>query len=94
MTGEPAMLNRVLWWDLLPDDLRQSLGEQLGTDVEVDVAIIGAGYTGLWTAYYLQQQAPGLRIAVVEKHIAGYGASGRNGGWASALFPSRSHRDR
>ena len=87
MTGEPAVLNRVLWWDLLPEGLRQPLGEQLSTDVEADVAIIGAGYTGLWTAYYLQEHSPELRIAIVEKHIAGYGASGRNGGWASALFP-------
>jgi glycine/D-amino acid oxidase-like deaminating enzyme len=50
-------------------------------DDEVDIAIIGAGYTGLWTAYYLKQRDPGLRIAVVEAQIAGFGASGRNGGW-------------
>jgi glycine/D-amino acid oxidase-like deaminating enzyme len=87
MNHTTAMLNRVLWWDLLPDDLRAPLGDQLSSDVDADVAIIGAGYTGLWTAYYLQQHSPGLRIAIVEKHIAGYGASGRNGGWASALFP-------
>lgn len=49
--------------------------------LEVDVAIVGAGYTGLWTAYYLKRQAPGLRIAVVEAEYAGFGASGRNGGW-------------
>ena len=47
----------------------------------VDVAIIGAGYTGLWTAYYLKRQAPQLRIAIVEAEYAGFGASGRNGGW-------------
>ena len=87
MNDEQPVLNRVLWWDLLPEPLRRPLGEQLAGDIDVDVAIIGAGYTGLWTAYYLQKQSPGLRIAIVEKHIAGYGASGRNGGWASALFP-------
>jgi glycine/D-amino acid oxidase-like deaminating enzyme len=50
------------------------------------VAIVGAGYTGLWTAYYLAREDPKLRIAVLEKEIAGFGASGRNGGWCSALF--------
>ena len=54
---------------------------------EVDVAILGAGYTGLWTAYYLLRQNPGLKVAVVEREIAGYGASGRNGGWCSPRFP-------
>lgn len=52
------------------------------------MAIVGAGYTGLWTAYYLKQAAPDLRIAVVEAEVAGFGASGRNGGWCSALFPT------
>lgn len=55
-------------------------------DEQVDVAIIGAGYTGLWTAYYLKQQQPALRIAVLEAEIAGYGASGRNGGWCSGFL--------
>ncbi len=54
---------------------------------DVDVAIVGAGLTGLWTAYYLKKQDPSLRIAVLEKEVAGFGASGRNGGWLSALFP-------
>ncbi|MDH2416859.1 FAD-dependent oxidoreductase [Nocardioides sp. CER19] len=57
-------------------------------DTTVDVAIVGAGFTGLWTAYYLAEARPDLRIAVMEKEIAGFGASGRNGGWASALFPA------
>jgi glycine/D-amino acid oxidase-like deaminating enzyme len=59
-------------------------------DIEADVAIVGAGYTGLWTAYYLHQLDPGVRIAIVEREIAGFGASGRNGGWCSALFPPSS----
>jgi glycine/D-amino acid oxidase-like deaminating enzyme len=54
---------------------------------DVDVAILGAGYSGLWTAYYLLRSNPGLRVAVVEREIAGYGASGRNGGWCSPRFP-------
>ncbi len=48
---------------------------------------MGAGYTGLWTAYYLAQADPSLRIAIVEAEVAGFGASGRNGGWCSALYP-------
>ena len=59
-------------------------------DIDVDVAIVGAGYTGLWTAYYLRSTDPSMRIAIVEREIAGFGASGRNGGWCSALFPPAS----
>ena len=47
----------------------------------VDVCIVGAGYTGLWTAYYLKRAQPSLKIAIVEAQFAGFGASGRNGGW-------------
>jgi glycine/D-amino acid oxidase-like deaminating enzyme len=53
---------------------------------EVDVAIVGAGYTGLWTAYYLKRADPTLEIVVLERDVAGYGASGRNGGWVSGFF--------
>ena len=60
---------------------------RLERSLDVDVAILGAGYSGLWTAYYLLQREPSLRVAVVEKEIAGFGASGRNGGWCSARFP-------
>src|SRR5438874_4055332 len=48
---------------------------------EADVAIVGAGYTGLWSAYYLKRARPSLRIVVLEREFAGYGASARNGGW-------------
>ncbi len=74
------------WWDSLGDTPppRAPLAE----DLDVDVAIVGAGYTGLWTAYYLAKAAPGTRIAIVEANVAGFGASGRNGGWCSALFPA------
>ena len=50
-------------------------------DLHADVAIVGAGYTGLWAAYYLKRDQPDLRVAVLERRFAGYGASGRNGGW-------------
>jgi glycine/D-amino acid oxidase-like deaminating enzyme len=59
----------------------------LNRSEEVDVAILGAGYTGLWTAYYLLRNNPNLKVALVEREIAGYGASGRNGGWCSPRFP-------
>ncbi|MDB5523041.1 MAG: FAD-dependent oxidoreductase [Rhizobium sp.] len=55
-------------------------------DVKADVCIVGAGYTGLWTAYYLRKADPTIRIAMVEKEFAGFGASGRNGGWLSGGF--------
>jgi glycine/D-amino acid oxidase-like deaminating enzyme len=55
---------------------------------DVDVAIVGAGFTGLWTAYYLLERDPAMRVVLLEKEIAGFGASGRNGGWCSALFPA------
>jgi glycine/D-amino acid oxidase-like deaminating enzyme len=73
------------WLETAGDNLvpRPSLQHSL----EVDVAILGGGYSGLWTAYYLLRADPGLRIAVLEKEIAGFGASGRNGGWCSSRFP-------
>jgi glycine/D-amino acid oxidase-like deaminating enzyme len=54
---------------------------------QADVCIVGAGYTGLWTAYYLKRADPGLRIVVLEANFAGFGASGRNGGWVTATLP-------
>ena len=49
---------------------------------------MGAGYTGLWMALSLVEQSPTTKVLVLEKEIAGFGASGRNGGWVSALFPT------
>ncbi|WP_300608401.1 FAD-binding oxidoreductase [Trebonia sp.] len=54
---------------------------------EADVCIVGAGYTGLWTAYYLKGMRPDLRVVVLEAAFAGYGASGRNGGWVTSELP-------
>jgi choline dehydrogenase-like flavoprotein len=56
-------------------------------DRDADVCIVGAGYTGLWTAYYLKKADPSLRITILEARFAGFGASGRNGGWLSGLAP-------
>ncbi len=74
------------WLSSVPGELTS--GDPLPGDLDVDVAIVGAGFTGLWTAYYLATAQPDLRIAVCEREIAGFGASGRNGGWCSALFPA------
>ena len=76
---------RSFWLETCGDDLtpRPSLPHSL----DVDVAILGGGYTGLWTAYYLLESNPDLKVAVLEKEIVGFGASGRNGGWCSSKFP-------
>jgi glycine/D-amino acid oxidase-like deaminating enzyme len=85
--GTGARYRRLsLWLDTCGEDLTPR--PALDRDLDVDVAVVGAGYTGLWTAYYLAGADPSLRIAVVEREIAGFGASGRNGGWCSALFPT------
>ena len=53
----------------------------LEADRETDVCIVGGGYTGLWTAYELRRADPSLEVIVLEREVAGFGASGRNGGW-------------
>ncbi|HEY3687395.1 MAG TPA: FAD-dependent oxidoreductase [Streptosporangiaceae bacterium] len=57
--------------------------DSLAGAVEADVCVVGAGFTGLWTAYYLKKADPALRVVIVEREFAGFGASGRNGGWLS-----------
>jgi len=54
-------------------------------DLKVDIAIIGAGFTGLSTAYNLRKQDPGLSVAVLEAEVVGFGASGRNGGFSMTV---------
>jgi glycine/D-amino acid oxidase-like deaminating enzyme len=73
------------WHDSL--DENWTTRPALPGDRDADVAIVGAGYTGLWTAYYLSRADPSLRVVVLEREFAGFGASGRNGGWCSALYP-------
>lgn len=69
---------------LYGDDQPVPVRPPLTGPITVDVAIVGAGYTGLWTAYELLRSRPDLKVAVLERHFAGYGASGRNGGAAIA----------
>ena len=75
---------RVSFWHAELEPMRRR--PPLTGPVEVDVAVVGAGLTGLWTAYYLKKADPSLEVAVVERSFAGYGASGRNGGWLSGLL--------
>ncbi|HEY8951281.1 MAG TPA: FAD-dependent oxidoreductase, partial [Candidatus Dormibacteraeota bacterium] len=73
------------WLETCGDDLTPR--PALDGSIDVDVAILGAGYSGLWTAYYLLLRRPSLKVAIVEREIAGFGPSGRNGGWCSGSFP-------
>ncbi|MFC6288483.1 NAD(P)/FAD-dependent oxidoreductase [Nocardioides sp. GCM10027113] len=78
-------LSTSLWADTAPAVAPRP---PLRGHVDADVAVVGAGFTGLWTAYYLARARPDLRVVVLEAQTAGFGASGRNGGWCSALFPA------
>lgn len=89
MTAKSEILklpNLPVWFQETP---RRPAMQQ---DVECDVAIVGAGYTGLWTAYYLLKAKPELRVTIIDREYVGFGASGRNGGWASAIFPISLHQ--
>jgi glycine/D-amino acid oxidase-like deaminating enzyme len=82
---QPNHIGDVSFWyaDIgLPKTRRPSLS----SDTTADVAIIGAGFTGLWTAYYLKKAQPDLDVVIIEKTFAGFGASGRNGGWCMGTF--------
>lgn len=80
MTGMPNG-HGSFWLHSVPDSRgpRPALRE----DLDADVVIVGAGLSGLWTAYWHARRAPGSRIVVLEQERVGYGASGRNGGWLS-----------
>lgn len=77
-----------LWWSLV-DHPVFTPGK---LDRPWDVVIVGGGFSGLWTAHHLKEWEPTLRIAVLEKNLVGSGASGRNGGWVSALYPIEGHK--
>lgn len=81
----PRRIGDVSFWyaDL---GLPQTRRPPLRGEAAADVAIIGAGYTGLWSAYYLKKAQPSLNVIVLEKEFAGFGASGRNGGWLMGTF--------
>ncbi|MFW0153354.1 NAD(P)/FAD-dependent oxidoreductase [Mycobacterium sp. smrl_JER01] len=87
LTRPPVNGHVSHWFDRLPISRAPLPGSR-----EADVCIVGAGYTGLWTAYYLKRADPSLRIVVLEARFAGFGASGRNGGWLSGLVPGDRER--
>lgn len=77
------MTGGILWSDdATPLDIPRS-----EPPARAEVVIVGGGFTGLWTAYYLLARRPGIRVVVLEAEHVGHGASGRNGGWVSALWP-------
>jgi glycine/D-amino acid oxidase-like deaminating enzyme len=79
------------WHDSLPGDGPSRPRPPLESAETADVAIVGAGYTGLWTAYYLKRLEPSMDIRLVEAETAGFGASGRNGGWCAAHLSGIGH---
>lgn len=81
----PARIGDVSFWYADTGGLPEPRAALAG-DTTADVCIIGAGYTGLWAAYYLKLAQPSLDILVVEREFAGFGASGRNGGWLTGGF--------
>ncbi len=86
LSTAPTPFGHAFWHD----DLEETGTNRpsLPGDLDVDVAIVGAGFTGLWTAYYLAAAEPTKSIVVLDAEQVGFGASSRNGGWCSALFPA------
>ncbi|GAB1479854.1 FAD-binding oxidoreductase [Paracoccaceae bacterium] len=82
---QPKTIGDVSFW-YADVGLPQNRRPALEGDTTADVAIIGAGFTGLWAAWYLKQAQPDLNVLVIEKEFAGFGASGRNGGWCMGTF--------
>jgi glycine/D-amino acid oxidase-like deaminating enzyme len=78
VTAVPVNGGGSFWWRQYG---RAASRPALPGPTDADVCVVGAGYTGLWTAYALARAAPDLRIVVLEQRFAGFGASGRNGGW-------------
>ena len=87
MTVEPAL---PAWWlaEALAAEGEPGPAAPLAADADADVAIVGGGYTGLWTALALRERAPELRVVLLEAEICGAGPSGRNGGFVHGYWAS------
>ncbi len=89
VTNGPTNGAVSFWWSQAGHPPRRPA---LDGDLDADVCIVGGGLTGLWTAYWLAQLDPSLHVVVLEAEFAGYGASGRNGGWLSAELSGSKER--
>ena len=87
MAPEPRL---PAWWleQALAAEGGQPPAPSLTEEVEADVAVVGGGYTGLWTALALRERAPELRVVLLEAEICGAGPSGRNGGFIHGYWAS------
>ena len=79
-----------VWVEENPEKIARR--KSLSGDKSVDVTIVGGGFSGLWTAYYLLKNCPTLRVMIIEKQYCGFGASGRNGGWCKGSVAGSPHR--
>jgi glycine/D-amino acid oxidase-like deaminating enzyme len=83
--AEPTVAPGVAppWWleEALAAETAAGVAPSLVGEVEADVAVIGGGYTGLWTALALRDRDSSLRVTILEKELVGWGPSGRNGGF-------------
>jgi glycine/D-amino acid oxidase-like deaminating enzyme len=74
---EEALADPAFGFDLCPP---------LATDTTADVVVLGGGYTGMWTAWFLTERAPGIDVVLLEHDICGGGPSGRNGGFCYGMW--------
>ena len=84
----PLSLRRSWWLEEARTHRQEETGPRLDADLEVDVAIVGGGYTGLWTALTLRERDPSLSVAILEANEIGDGPSGRNGGFVHGYWSS------
>ena len=78
LDSEIDKISRSWWFLEAENDLPSS--EQLTADHRADVAVVGGGMTGLWSALALRERSPDLDVVVVESDLCGGQASGKNGG--------------
>jgi glycine/D-amino acid oxidase-like deaminating enzyme len=88
MTTLPRAADRSWWLEetLTDPDLAGDDAPPLDRDVTADVVIVGGGYTGMWSAYFLKERQPDLDVVLLEQDICGGGPSGRNGGFLNAFY--------